>query len=460
MTHSSTGATNRNIVLIIATVSAFIVPFLVSSVNVALPKMSSQFHMEAVVMNWVNTVYFLAIAIAQVPMGRLADIYGRKKIFILGLVISILGSIAGARANSVVVLLISRAFQGIGAGMTFNIVIAILTSVYPSEMRGKALGISMAGTYVGLIFGPLIGGLMTERFGWQSIFLLTACFSLILLLLVSLSLKGEWREARGEKFDVIGSIVYCVAIAMFMYGFSVLPTVQGIVFLLVGVVGLLYFVRRELKSASPVLDFRLFKNNRVFLFSNVASLINYLATFSVSFLLSLYLQYIKGFSPQTAGFVLIASSIPMTIFTPIAGRLSDRIEPRLVAAAGLVVSCAALALLIFLNNGTPLWYVVLTLVLYGMGIGLFSSPNNNAIMGSVEKKTLGVASGIAGTTRTGGMMLSMGVMMILFTIYIGQAEITPPYYPQFLSSVRVGFTVFTALCIGGAAAQLAARKKV
>jgi MFS family permease len=357
------------------------------------------------------------------------------------------------------VLLISRAFQGIGSGITFNIIIAILTSVYPSNERGKALGISTAGTYIGLTFGPLIGGFMTERFGWQSIFLLTACFSLIVLLLVFLSLKGEWREARGEKFDTSGALVYCVAIALFMYGFSVLPTVPGIALLLAGAAGLLYFVRRELRLTSPLLDFRLFKNNRVFLFSNTATLINYMATFALTFLLSLYLQYIKGFSPGMAGLVMITSSVPMTICTPLAGRLSDKIEPRLVASAGQALNCVALALLIFLGNGTPIWYIILALVLYGIGNGFFASPNTNAIMGSVEKKTLGVASGTVATMRTGGMMLSMGVMMILFTIYIGQAEITLPYYPQFLSSVRVGFTVFTALCIGGAAAQMASRKK-
>jgi EmrB/QacA subfamily drug resistance transporter len=459
MTTSSTGGTNKHIVLIIATISAFVVPFLVSSITVALPKMTIDFHMEAVVMTWVNTIYFLAIAMAQVPMGRLADIYGRKKLYLLGLVIAILASVVGAFANSVVVLLISRAFQGIGAGMTFNTIIAILTSVYPAETRGKALGISMAGTYGGLIMGPLLGGFMTERFGWSSIFLFSAGFSLLLVVLVSLALKGEWREARGEKFDIAGSLVYGIAIAMFMYGFSSLPTVTGIAFLLVGLTGLFYFVRRESKIPNPILDFSLFKKNRVFIFSNLATLINYLATFAVTFLLSLYLQHIKELKPDEAGLVLIASSIPMTIITPLAGRLSDKIEPRLVAAAGLVMGCLALVLLTFLNYGTSLWYVVLALVLYGTGIGLFSSPNTNAIMGSVDKKVLGVASGTIGTMRTGGMMLSMGIMMILFAVYVGQAEITPVYYPQFLSSVRVGFSVFAALCIGGVAAQLAARQK-
>ncbi len=471
--HDSTNGTKRNVVLIIATITAFVVPFLVSSINIALPKIGIEFHMEAVVMSWVSTLYFLAIAIVQVPLGRMADIFGRKKLYALGLVISIIGSIMGALAGSVEVLLISRALQGIGAGMTFNNIIAILTSVYPSGMRGKALGISMAGTYGGLILGPLIGGYMTERFGWESIFVLSACLNLFLIILVYLFIKGEWREARGDKLDLTGSIIYSISVALFMYGFSMLPAydaitihmagwilnIPGYAIFVIGVLGLLMFVRWESRIVSPVFDIHLFKTNRVFLFSNVATLINYLATFAVTFLLSLYLQYIKGLSPQGAGMVLIASAVPMTIITPIAGRLSDKIEPRLVAAAGLIVGCAALVLLIFLHNATPVWYVILALLLYGTGIGLFSSPNTNAIMGAVDKKMLGLASGTVGTMRTAGMMMSMGIMMILFTLFIGQQEITPAYYPQFLNSVRVGFGVFVALGIGGVVVQLAAKVK-
>jgi MFS family permease len=228
---------------------------------------------------------------------------------------------------------------------------------------------------------------------------------------------------------------------------------------LAGAAGLYYFARRELKTFSPIIDLRLFKNNRTFLFSNVATLVNYLSTFALAFLLSLYLQFIKGFSPQEAGLVMMASAVPMTIFTPLAGRLSDKIEPKLVAAAGQLLNSVALAILVFLNDSTALWYVIMALALYGTGIGLFSSPNTSAILGSVEKKVLGVASGTIGTMRTVGMMLSMGIMMIIFSLFIGQAEITRPLYPQFLTSLRIGFIAFTAIALGGVAAQLAGRRK-
>jgi MFS family permease len=319
------------------------------------------------------------------------------------------------------------------------------------------LGISQSGTYLGLSLGPLIGGVMTEQFGWRSLFLLSGCLGLVLILLVFWGLKAEWREARGERIDRIGSVAYVIAIALFMYGFSSLPYLLGIILFAVGVLGLAFFVWWESRVTSPVLDLSLFRRNRVFMLSNVAALITYISTFAVNFLLSLYLQYIKEFSAQTAGLVLIASSVLMTVFTLLSGLISQKIEPRLVATLGMALNSAALIMLIYLGSDTSLWYIILALAVYGVGIGLFVSPNTNTIMGSVEHRVLGVASGTLGTMRTAGMMLSMGIVMILFSLYIGRAEITAEYYPQFLTSVRVGFVVFSALCIGGLIAQLIAR---
>jgi EmrB/QacA subfamily drug resistance transporter len=474
VTHNSEVKVNKNLVLVIATLTGFVMPFQIAAVNIALPTMAKEFSMEAVVMSWVSTIYFLAIAMVQVPFGRISDIYGRKKFFILGLVVSTLASFLAAFANSVPMLIVSRGLQGIGAGITFNNSVAILTSVYPSEQRGKALGISMAGTYLGLTLGPLIGGFMTEHLGWKSIFFLSAFLGVVLTFLVFSGLRGEWREAHGEKFDTAGSIVFSISIVFFMYGFTEmvnlkifsfmvndkLVSIPGYALFVLGTLGLLFFIWWELRVRSPVLELKLLRTNRIFMLSNLAALITYASTFAVSFLLSLYLQYIKGYSPQDAGLVLLGSSLVMTVFTPLSGRLSDKIEPRLVATTGMAVTCLTLLMLVFVNDGTSLWYLILAQVLYGAGIGLFTSPNTNAIMGSVDKRQLGVASGTVGTMRTSGMMLSMGIMMILFSLFIGQAEITSDLYPQFLDSFKVGFIIFTILGIGGVLAQLVARSRV
>jgi EmrB/QacA subfamily drug resistance transporter len=458
MTSQPNAAVNKNIILIIATISAFILPFLLAGVNVALPTMARELNMEAVVMSWVSTSYFLTIAIIQVPFGRLSDIFGRRRLFILGLVISTAASFLGGFANSIPLLIVCRVFQGLGSGMTFNNSIAILTSVFPREERAKALGISQAGTYLGLSLGPLIGGLMTGHLGWKSIFLLSGVLGILLTILVFKGLKTEWQEAKGEKFDVTGSMTYMISIALFMYGFTSLPTTIGFILFAAGLLGMVFFVWFELRTPSPVFDLSLFQKNRVFLFSNLAALVIYISTYAITFLLSLHLQYINGMSPDNAGIVLIASSVLMTIFTLLSGYLCIKFQPRLVATAGMALDCIALIMLIFLSSTTPLWYIILALSIYGIGIGLFVSPNTNVTMGSVESKVLGVASGTLGTMRTAGMMLSMGIMMILFSIYIGNVEITPTYYPQFLTSVKVGFTIFAILGVIGVIAQMVARQ--
>jgi MFS family permease len=458
MTSQPNAAVNKNIVLVIATLSAFILPFLLAAVNVALPTMAREFSMEAVVMSWVSTSYFLTIAIIQVPFGRLSDIFGRRRLFILGIIISTSACFLGSFANSVPLLIISRVFQGLGSGMTFNNSIAILSSVFPGKERAKALGISQAGTYLGLSLGPFIGGVLTEHVGWQSIFLLSGGLGILLIILVFLGLKTEWLESKGEKFDITGSVAYMIAIGLFMYGFTSLPTTLGFVLFAAGGAGMGFFFWHELRTASPIFNLTLFRNNRAFLFSNLAALVIYISTYAITFLLSLHLQYITGMTPDNAGIVLIASSVLMTIFTLLSGYICQKFQPRLVATAGMGITCVALIMLIFLGNNTPLWYIVLALSIYGIGIGLFVSPNTNVVMGSVESKVLGVASGILGTMRTAGMMLSMGIVMILFSVYIGNVEITPVYYPQFLTSVKVGFAIFAALGVIGMIAQIIARR--
>ncbi len=447
----------RSIVLVVSTVTGFITPFLSAAINIAIPTLRDQFNLEAVAMTWVSTIFFLSVAVVQVPCGRLADIYGRRKLFVIGLLVTIFASAVGALANSVVMLLISMSFIGIGSGIMFNNSVSILTSVFPPERRGRVLGISTAGTYAGLSLGPFLGGVLTRTFGWQSIFVFAGILNVVLLALVFYALKGEWREAEGEKFDFIGSVAYGISIVLAIYGFSSLPDLLGVVLLVLGAAGLAFFARWEARTVSPIFDVALFKENRVFLFSNLAIFISYIATFAVSFLLSIYLQDIKGLHPDRAGLVLITASVLMAIFTPISGRLSDKIEPRLVASVGMSLNCVALAMLVFVSAATPIWYIMLALAVNGLGIGIFASPNTNAIMSAVDRKSLGVAAGTLGTMRTAGMMVSMGIMMILFSLYIGQTEITPEHYPQFLASLRTGFIIFTVISVFGLLCQSIAR---
>ncbi|UCH21312.1 MAG: MFS transporter [Deltaproteobacteria bacterium] len=435
--------------LIIASLGSFITPFMVSSINIALPAIGKEFRADAVLLSWVATSYLLAAAVSLVPFGKLADIYGRKKIYIYGITLFTLTSLLSAVSISVPMLIFFRIFQGAGSAMVFATGIAILTSVYPIEERGKVLGIAVAAVYTGLTCGPFFGGFLTHHFSWRSIFIINIPFGGVILVLIFSKLKGEWKGAEGQTFDLTGSIIYGTAIFAFMYGFTLLPETLSMILILTGLVGLTAFVKWETVALSPVFEVNLFRNNRTFAFSCVAALINYGATFAVSFLLSLYLQYIKGLSPQNAGLVLVSTPVMMAIFSPLAGRLSDSVEPRVIASLGMGLTALGLMLLILLDNNTVFIYIIASLMILGFGFALFSSPNMNAIMSSVDKRFYGIASASVGTMRLLGQMLSMGIATLIFALFIGRAQISPDYYPALIKSVRAAFIVFSVLCICG-----------
>jgi MFS family permease len=271
-------------------------------------------------------------------------------------------------------------------------------------------------------------------------------------------LKGEWTGAKGQRFDFVGSVIYVLGLVALIYGFTLLPAMSGVGLIVGGIIGLSAFIRWEMRTRSPVLDIGLFRNSRAFTFSNLAALINYSATFAITFLMSLYLQYIKGFSPGSAGLILVAMPAMHAILSPLAGRLSDRIEPRLIASAGMALTTVGLALFIFLNEETSLKLIIGNLVLIGSGLALFISPNSNAVMSSAPKTAYGVASAILATMRQVGMVLSMGIAMLMFTLYIGRVQITPEYYLLFQQSMKTCFIIFSVLCFGGVFASLARGK--
>ena len=449
---------DKRVVLFVAATASFLTPFMGTSINIAIPSIGREFSADAITLSWISTAYLLAAAMFLVPLGRLADIHGRKRVFLAGIagytVVSFLCGLAGSEA----LLVGLRALQGFTDAMMFGTSIAIVTSVYPPEQRGRALGVTVASVYAGGALGPFIGGFLTHYLGWRSIFYLTTVLGLLAVALTLWKMRGEWAEAHGQKFDVIGSVIYGLALLGVMYGFRLLPSVTGVWVILGGALMLAAFVLRESRVAYPVLDVRLFRNNAVFALSNLSALINYAATFAVSFLLSLFLQYVKGLDPRSAGLIMLSQPVMMAIFSPLAGRLSDRIEPRIVASAGMALSTTGLLLTAFLGAGSPLAHIVAILMLCGLGFALFSSPNTSAIMGSVERQHYAVASATTGAMRLIGQMLSMGIAALIIALRVGQVEITPEYYPAFLRAFRLAFITFAVLCCAGTFASLSRGK--
>ncbi len=451
----------KRVTLFVVTLAAFLTPFDGSAVNIALPSIGKEFSMDAISLGWVTTAYLLASAMFLVPMGRVADIYGRKKLFTLGTLIFTAASFSMVLCASGTMLICLRIVQGFGSAMIFGTGVALLTSVFPAQERGRALGINVAAAYTGLSVGPFVGGLLTLHFGWRSIFLVNVPLGLTAIALISFKLKEEWAGAEGEKFDLAGSIIYCFGLTAVIYGFSTFSRWGALVsgfLILAGVLGIFAFIAWEMKVQNPVLNVNVFKGNRAFALSNLAALINYSATFAVGFFLSLYLQYIKKFDPKIAGAILVFQPIVMAVGSPFAGRLSDRIEPRIVASTGMALTAVGLFLLTLLHGNSSLGFIIGTLILLGLGFALFSSPNTNAVMSSIEKRFYGVAAGTLGTMRLTGQMLSMGMAMLIFAIHIGHTQITPEYFPLLLKSARSAFLLFGILCSGGALASLARGK--
>lgn len=435
--------------LIIAVCCGFLTPFDLSAVNIALPTIAGEFSLDAIELSWVSSVYLLASAAFLVPFGRIGDIFGRKKILTGGVILFTLSSMGMIFSASSLMLISFRLIQGVGASMIFGTAVAILTSVTEPTRRGQALGIYTTSVYIGLSAGPFIGGFLTDEFGWKSIFLINVPIGILIIALILFYLKGEWADAAGERFDLKGALIYGSSLTAVMIGFSEIPQIAGFFALGLGIILLALFIWLEHRERYPLIRVSMFRTNRVFACSNVAALINYGSTFAITFFLSLYLQYIRGFDPQEAGFILVTQPVVQAIFSSYAGSLSDRIEPAKISSLGMGIIAVGLVSLSFLSPDTSKIWLMVILAVLGFGFALFSSPNTNAIMSSVEKRYYGIASGTLGTMRLLGQMLSMGIAMMIIAVVVGKVDITPDMTDELMIAMNIGFMVFSVMCFIG-----------
>ena len=442
-------------VIVIANLSSFNALFMSSALNVALPSIGREFQMDPILQGWVNTSFLLAIAPFLIPFGKLGDLYGRKKIFLAGLYVLAASFLLITLSPSGSIIIACRALQGFACAMMYANMVPILITAVPLSERGHALGVVTATTYLGFAAGPFLGGIITYHLGWRFIFWLLFLVTLIPIMLTHLRFESDRRAGQWEMFDLTGAIILGGGLLTAMLGFSTLPDLSGALLMAGGILCLLYFGYFERHASYPIVNMDLFLHNSVFAFSVIAALISYAATFAVSFLLSLYLQNIKSLTPQFTGVILLAQPLVQAFFSPLAGRLSDRMEPRLLASGGMVCTFLGLIMLLFLGNDSSLTYVLLCLVMQGLGFALFSSPNTNAIVSSVERDAFGVASATLSTMRQVGMTLSMGIVMLAMSLFLGKAEIIPGDSGQFLNCMRVSFGIFALLCLGGIFASLA-----
>jgi EmrB/QacA subfamily drug resistance transporter len=447
----------KRVALLVCTLSSILTPFLSAATNLALPAISAEFQIDSITLGWIQNSFLLSQAVLLLPFGRIADISGRKRIFAVGLLIFTLSSMAILICSSIALLLVIRILQGISGAMIVSTTISILMSVFPPHERGKVLGINTAGVYAGASFGPAAGGILIQYFGWRSIFLFDLPIAAATFLVTVLWLKGEWAEAKEARFDSMGALVYGIGLLTILLGTSFISAGSGtsaavvmffdpLLLMAIGTVILAAFILIELRSKSPLLDVRIFKNNKIFAVSNISAFINYSATVALLLLLSLYLQLVKGFSPQYSGLVLLAQPIVMTTLAPIGGWVSDRYSPRKVSSLGMAITALALFLLSSIERNTDVVLISSYLVIIGVGFAFFSSPNTNSLMGCVEKDCLSVASAMLPTMRQLGMIVSTIIAINILTIYIGTAVISSAPVSALMIGIHTTFIVFSALC--------------
>ena len=433
-------------VVFVSFITSFFAVFLSNGVIIGVPAIAQDFAMNNVIQNWVPTILFLVVAIFTVPAGQISGKFGVKKSLLAGVIVFLIGSIGACLSFSTESFLVFRMVQGAGMAFLNVSAMAMVVHAVKPQNRGKALGFTVTGVYLATSLSPVICGFLVHNLGWRSIFYFVIPFLVLCIILLIFKITGEWKTYEKDRIDKVGSIIYGVGILAFIYGFTTLTTTSGIVLTVFGLVMLAVFGAYELKQTSPVFNVKLFKNMK-FTSSNVAALCSYIAIMVVTTVLNYHFQYVRGWDAQMSGMILIITPIIMAIMAPNAGKLSDKIHPQKLAAIGMTIAAVALGILTFLNKDMPLYLVVLAMVLQGIGMGLFSSPNMNAIMSSVPPKDAPTASASQATMRTIGQTMSLGLLTLVFAWVMGNLELAPQYAGMIVQASQTICAICTGACI-------------
>ena len=433
-------------IVLISFMSSIIGVFVINGVIIGVPEIASEFGMNNVIQNWIPTIFVFAVTILTIPAGQLAGKIGFKKTLIIGNVIKLIGFIGIVFAFSTETFLLFRLLQGIGVAFANVSELAIIVLGIAEERRGQSLGITATGVYVGTSAAPVICGFLVQNFGWRSMFYITIPFLALCILLMIFKLDTEWTVDKNIKMDKWGSVLYMIGIFLFVYGFTDFLTFAGKVAVVIGVVFLILFAWYELRQTYPVFDVKLFKNIP-FASYNIAGLFGYFAVMVVTTILNYHFQYVRGWDAQTTGLILIISPIVMSITAINAGRLSDRYHPQKIATIGMFIAIFAFLLLAALDANTSLYVVVIAMVLQALGMGMFSSPNLNAIMSSVSKDDVSHASGAQITMRAIGQTMSMALLTLIFSWVMGSLALSSKYGDMIVQSSQIVCLISAVACV-------------
>jgi MFS family permease len=435
-------------VLIASALASFLSPFLGSMVNVAIPAIGAAYVATAESLAMLSTAYLISSVMFMVPVARIADIIGRKKIFLTGIFLLTLSSVLAPNSPSIEILILCRILEGIGVAAITSNSIALLSAVYPPQERGAVIGYAVSAVFLGLSAGPILGGILTQMLGWESIFYFVSILAMFAFVAIWFSISRDIRENEGEPYDYAGTLVYMIFIITLVLGLINLPEFWAFGLLVAGIsIFLPVFVFIEKRTHYPMFALRLFSNNRVFTRGNLATVINFGATYAISFFLSLYLQIAGMFTPMEAGMVLVTMPFTQMIFSPLAGRSSDKIDPRYLTTVGMLLMAGGIAILLQQGTTLNLPMLLATLVMMGFAVALFASPNNNMILGSVQRHEYGSANSIIGTMRQMGMVLSMGLATCFISVFLGTTTELTGNLDAFLSAMHLSFSCGIVFCL-------------
>lgn len=440
----------RKIILFTVSATVFFSSMTMSGVNIAIPSIALDLQADAVMLSWIPAAHLWGTIIAMLPAGRLTDLIGRKPIYLAGLALFCISALLTLLAKNIETLLVIRVLQGISGACIYATGMAMVSVAYRGANRGFALGITSAAIYLGLSCGPVIGGYLTEHLGWHSVFTLPASPMLLAILATTLLVREPPLQRPKPSMDWSGSLLFAIAATALTYGLAALTDLNGILSLAVGASLLVLFLRQQKRKTSPLVDLEIFSSNRRFSNSVWAAFLMYGALFPTAFLLSNYMQLTLGFSPSAAGEYLLIQTFIMMLMAPLAGRISDSYDPRIIATLGCLCFAAGYLVLLVLDETPSPSLLIFALGLLGLGFGLFSSPNNNAAIGATDERKVGVASAVLNLARTSGNALSMALVMLLFSLVIGPIEVDTTNLQGLVTVNRAAFSLCLVYALGAA----------
>ena len=401
-------------VVLVSFLTSFFAVFLAAGIVIGVPSIASEFGMNNVVQNWIITIALLVVAIFTLPAGQLSGKFGVKKSLVIGVLIFLVGSIGACLSFSSESFLFFRVIQGIGGAFSNVASMAMVVQAINPKNRGKALGFTVTGVYLAGSLSPVICGFLVYNFGWRSMFYFTIPFFVVCIALMILKIPGDWKTYENDKIDSIGYLIYGIGILLFIYGFTSLMTTFGKLSVAIGFILLLVFAYYETRVNTPAFNMRLFKNMK-FTSSNIAALCSYLAIASLTTILNYHFQYVRGWNAQMAG--------------------------------GMAIATLALLILIFLDANTPIWLIVIAMIFQGVGMGLFTTPNTNAIMSSVPPKETPNASAAQSAMRTIGQTMSLGLLTLVFAWIMGSLKLSSQYAGMVVQASQIVCIICTIICV-------------